>query len=242
LKNLYQSQFTVPFLVSESNLTLQNIKEWCLQFLTIMENYTWLISKKFVDPKILVNSSSLLFTDSIIYFIEKIVLNNDNDGIITDNMDIDAAEDAEGISYEHDILSELILAPTDKIQWVALKACCIESLINFSTNLLKNPSPSTIKIIVDSKIYNSSFFKMITNCLFDYNSLELEYSSIHKIDHNIFLNKLEILLKSCKNIFSNYQYHLDEMSKAIAKVAFSDNFNLLYIDIKKSGIYMRVRK
>nr|CAG8448912.1 4810_t:CDS:10 [Entrophospora candida] len=232
LKNLYQSRFTVPHLDFESNLILQNSKEWCLQFLSILENYTWLINKQLVDSETLINSSSSLFIDSLIYFIEKIVLSIDNDGIKTDRMDIDIIDDIE----EYDALSEFILTPTDKLQWVALKAYCIESLINFSTNLLKNPTPSTIKIILDSKIYSTSFFKMIANCLFDYNSLELEYSSIHKIDHNSFLNKLEILLKLCKDTFSNYQYHLDEMTQAIAEVAFSDNFNLLCIDVKKSVI------
>ncbi|CAJ0839827.1 30_t:CDS:10, partial [Entrophospora sp. SA101] len=232
LKNLYQSRFTVPHLDFESNLILQNSKEWCLQFLSILENYTWLINKQLVDSETLINSSSSLFIDSLIYFIEKIVLSIDNDGIKTDRMDIDITDDIE----EYDALSEFILTPTDKIQWVALKAYCIESLINFSTNLLKNPTPSTIKIILDSKIYSTSFFKMIANCLFDYNSLELEYSSIHKIDHNSFLNKLEILLKLCKDTFSNHQYHLDEMTQAIAEVAFSDNFNLLCIDVKKSVI------
>ncbi|CAG8753555.1 5373_t:CDS:2 [Gigaspora margarita] len=131
-------------------------------------------------------------------------------------------------SYSHDMMevdnesslssinSENILTPGERLQWLNREAQMIDRLIDFAITIAQ-----------------SLFY-------FETLGLDLLYSGGNERDK--FAKKLELLLTLWENRSNSGDFHRDQMVKEIADIAFSNEIDLLNIEIKKSdpASYIRI--
>ncbi|CAG8506964.1 12822_t:CDS:10, partial [Acaulospora colombiana] len=219
LSELYRiSALSAPF-VNERSANLLQINEWCIRFLCILENYTWLIKEKFVTPEILLRNEISDFRETINYFLDKMVLTADLEPFL-DVMDVDDHQDAGVVSDP-----EKILTPAERSKWKKLRTRMIDRLIDFNIALLEvsvDNDPNTWS----ATVYNVSFFKTLAKCLFYTEKLISDGNTRDNL-----LGKLQTFLALFKH---SSQYHLNQCLREIAAITFSEDVDLLNIEFDKS--------
>ncbi|CAG8524807.1 39645_t:CDS:10, partial [Gigaspora margarita] len=235
LENLYKIS-TLSKLPSQHHSVISSkTKGWCLRFLCILENYTWLIKEKFVTPLVLIKNGSSIFRQAIDYFLDRMVLNIDFN-YSHDMMEVDNESSFSSIS------SENILTPGERLQWLNREAQMIDRLIDFAIVILENANDKDIQNIWDTNIFGNSFFKTIAKSLFYFETLGLDLLYNGGNERDKFVKKLEHLLTLWKNRSNSGDFHRDQMVKEIADIAFSNDIDLLNIEIEKSdpASYIRI--
>ncbi|CAG8447301.1 28743_t:CDS:10, partial [Dentiscutata erythropus] len=227
LKNLYKISILSQLPSQQHNVISSKAKGWCLRFLCILENYTWLIKEKFVTPLILIKNESTNFQKAIDYLLDKMVLNVDSN-YSHEMMDVDDESSFSSIS------SENILTPGERLQWLNREAQMIDRLIDFSIVILENANDNDIKSIWNTNIFGNPFFKTIAKSLFYFESLGLDLLYSGGNERDKFTKKLEHLLTLWKKRSKSGDSQRDQMVKEIADIAFSDEIDLLSIEIEKS--------
>ncbi|CAG8447868.1 11173_t:CDS:10, partial [Dentiscutata heterogama] len=227
LKNLYKISILSQLPSQHHNVISSKTKGWCLRFLCILENYTWLIKEKFVAPLALIKNESTIFRKAIDYFLDRMVLNVDS-SYSHEMMDVDDESSFSSIS------SENILTPGERLQWLNREAQMIDRLIDFAIVILENANDNDIQSIWNTNIFGNPFFKTIAKSLFYFESLGLDLLYSGGNERDKFTKKLEHLLTLWKKRSKSGDSQRDQMVKEIADIAFSDEIDLLSIEIEKS--------
>ncbi|CAG8455683.1 16904_t:CDS:10, partial [Cetraspora pellucida] len=228
LANLYKTATLSSLPSQHHSVTSPKTKGWCLRFLCVLENYTWLIREKFVTPLVLIENERSIFQQAIDYFLEKMVLNVDSSHS-NDIMDVDNEN-----SFSSSINSENILTPGERLQWLNREARMIDRLIDFVIAILEYTNNNDIQNVWNTNIFSNPFFKTIARSLFYFESLGLNLLYSGGNERDKFTEKLENLLTLWKKRSSPDDIQRTQMFKEIADIAFSDDVDLLCIEIEKS--------
>lgn len=208
------------------SLTAQQTKDWCSQLLSVLANYKWLIKEKFVSPLDLVTSSDTMLSKAIIYFLENLV-QNDIECFVPDAMDIDVEEYPTG--------SENVLTPAERLQWLTRKIQIIEHLIGFIIVLFKETDPNNLEPLWNSNIIGKQFYELLGNCLLHPNIIGLDQFPDNIIKQKL-IKHMETLFTLFKKLSINNETQLKQLAQELAEIAFSDEVDLLNIELDKSGI------
>ncbi|CAG8572313.1 13750_t:CDS:10, partial [Acaulospora morrowiae] len=218
LSDLYKTSALSSF-DQERSRNQHHTKEWCGRFLSVLENYTWLIREKFVTPEVLMRNETSNFLEAINYFLDKMVLVADLRPIL-DVMEIDHHQSSSVV-----VDPEKIMTPAERSRWINLRAKMINRFIDFVIAHLEVSVDNDFDVW-GAAIYNVLFFKTLARCLF--------YSEKLMPDGNTykdFSKKLCTLLRLIKHIGGP---QLNQCFREIADVAFSADVDLLNIEFDKS--------
>ncbi|GES81504.1 DNA-dependent protein kinase catalytic subunit [Rhizophagus clarus] len=224
LENLYKTSELNPSNLLHKSLAARQTKEWCSQLLSVLANYKWLIKEKFVSPLDLVTSSDAMLSRAIIYFLENLV-QNDIECFVPDAMDIDGEE--------YHIGSENVLTPAERLQWLTRKIQIIEHLIGFIIVLLKETDPNNLEPLWNSNIIGKQFYKLLGNCLLCPNIIGLDKLSDNVIKQKL-IKHVETLFTLFKELSINNETQLRQLAQELAEIAFSNEVDLLNIELDKS--------
>ncbi|KAF0420910.1 DNA-dependent protein kinase catalytic subunit [Gigaspora margarita] len=149
--------------------------------------------------------------------------------------------EADNESSFSSINSENILTPGERLQWLNREAQMIDRLIDFAIVILENANDKDIQNIWDTNIFGNSFFKTIARSLFYFETLGLDLLYSGGNERDKFAKKLEHLLTLWENRLNSEDFHRDQMVKEIADFAFSNEIDLLNIEIEKSDPVSYIR-
>jgi hypothetical protein len=229
LESLYKNSELSPLNILHKGLASQQIKDWCSRLLSVLANYKWLIEEKFVSPLNLVTSSGTMLREAIDYFLENLI-QNDIECFTLDAMEIDEEE-----YFIKNMRSENVLTPAERLQWLTLKIQIIEHLIEFSIVLFKEMDQNDLGSLWNSNIFGRQFYKLLGNCLLYPNIIGLNQLPDNIVKQKL-IKQIETLFKLFKESSVNNETQLKQLAQEIAEIAFSDEVDLLNIELDKSGI------
>ncbi|RGB41839.1 hypothetical protein C1646_738849 [Rhizophagus diaphanus] len=224
LENLYKTSELYPSNLLHKSLAAQQTKDWCSQLLSVLANYKWLTKEKFVSPLDLITSSDTMLSKAIIYFLENLV-QNDVERFVPDAMDID--------EEEHLMGSGNVLTPAERLQWLTRKIQIIEHLIGFIIVLFKETDPNNLAPLWNSNIIGKRFYKLLGNCLLHPNIIGLDQFPDNIIKQKL-IKHVETLFTLFKELSINNETQLKQLAQELAEIAFSDEVDLLNIELDKS--------
>jgi hypothetical protein len=179
-----------------------------------------------VSPLDLVTSSDTMLSKAIIYFLENLV-QNDVEYFVSDAMDID--------EEEYSMKSENVLTPAVRLQWLTRKIEIIEHLIGFIIVLFKETDPNNLVPLWNSNMIGKTFYKLLGNCLLRPNIIGLDQLPDNMIKQKL-IKHVETLFTLLKELSINNETQLKQLAQELAEIAFSDEVDLLNIELDKSGI------
>ncbi|CAG8461030.1 2617_t:CDS:10, partial [Racocetra fulgida] len=167
-----------------------------------------------------------VFQQAIDYFLERMVLNVDSSHS-HDIMDVDDES-----SFSSFISSENILTPGERLQWLNREARMIDRLIDFVIAILEYTNNNDMQNVWNTNIFSNPFFKTMARSLFYFESLGLNLLYSGGNERDKFTKKLENLLALWKKRSNPDDTQLTQMIKEIADIAFSNDVDLLCIEIE----------
>ena len=168
-----------------------------------------------------------MFRKAINHFLENMVQND------VECPTLDAMEVDEGEYSIKNVGSENILTPAEKLQWLTRKIQIIEHLIGYTIVLFKETEQNSLETLWNSNInFGKQFYKLLGNCLLHPNIIGLDQLPDNIIKQKL-VKQVETLLKLFKELSVN---NGTQLAQDLAEIAFSDEVDLLNIELDKSGI------